>query len=653
MQSIVSLRISTHLWTSHDRRADLLEMLASRRETIEEVAFFTSFTHSVLPYDTLAQRAKQLHAIIPQFRALGLRAGINHLATMGHLDENLDNALDEPWQRITSIEGIEAKGSFCPLDPRFQQFTRDCYRLLAEAEPDFIWIDDDIRMAHHPPAGFSCFCDLCLARFSEETGEKWSRERAMEEIHNEGIRASRQIRRQWVEHNRRIFNEIFTLIRGAVDEVDPKLVLGYMPTNQLYEGMDYPGWHTILSGQAGLPVKWRPGGGFYKDDKPLDALRKIHLMGRTAEAIPTDAVDVQYEHENFPYQKLQKSETMFVAETGAAMAAGCTGVALNLMGISPDPFAEYLPYFDRIADARPFFDRLVGLVERRPCEGIWPAITTETWAARIGQGTADPLWCLTELAEIGLPPAYARGGARIHLLAGDAVRAFSESELVQLLSEAALVDGPALQHLEQLGLAELAGFETAGCRDRDTIERFTTDPINGVHAGWWRDCRPSFWRTDAHILRPLSDQSRPLAELIDFQERSHGSVMGVFENRLGGRVAVLGYYPWTSLQNLSKSTQMRTLCRWLSRDTLPAYVSSFHKVALWCRRDAAGKLVMPLLNASLDTVSGVQLQTLSQEPYHLLRLDGSEVEVPAIGTDGAYRTLQVPVLAPWEIGLIH
>ena len=352
-------------------------------------------------------------------------------------------------------------------------------------------------------------------------------------------------------------------------------------------------------------------------------------------------------------KKLKKSETIFIAETAAALAAGCTGVALNLMGISPDPCDEYLPYFDRIRDAKPFFDRLVSELGRSPCEGLWPAMTPDKiWAAGIGRGNADPLPCLTELAEIGLPPAYSRVGARVHLLAGDAVHAFSRSELEELFAEAVLVDGSALRHLQELGLAELAGFEIAGTRDRDTIERFTNDPLNGVHVGWWRDCRPSFWRTDAFILRPLDPQARLLTELIDFSGTVAGPVMGVFENRLGGRVAVAGYYPWTSLQNLSKSTQMKALCRWLSRDTLPAYVSSFHKIALWCRRDADGNLVIPLINASFDSVTGVRLHVRGNHGWRLLRANGEEQEVQAVGRDGEYAVLELPEIAPWEMKII-
>jgi len=648
--AIVSLRISTHLWMHAERRTELLKLLRQRRDTIEEVCFFTSFTHSVLPYATLKQRAELLKAVIPEFKKIGLRTGINHLCTFGHLDENIENSLNEPWQKMTDVKGTTARGSYCPLDRRFQAFTRQCYQALAESGPDFIWIDDDVRMGHHPPAESSCFCDLCLARFSEETGQTWTRERAARVIHGKEPEFSREVRAQWAAHNRRIFNDVFTLIRNAIDTVNPNLVLGYMPTNQLYETMDYPGWGRILAGARQLPVKWRPGGGFYTDERPLDALRKAHAVGRTAAAIPTGDTDIQQEHENFPYQKLKKSETIFIAETAMAMAAGCTGVALNLMGISPDPFGEYLPYFDRVREVRPFFDRLAAAVGRRPPEGIWPAFTAgKTWAA----GNADTLSCLTELAEIGLPPAYSQGGAKIHLLSGDAVHAFSRAELESTLSTAVLLDGPALQNLQMIGLGDLVGFAIAGSRDRDTIERFTADPLNGSHAGWWRDCRPSFWGGRTFLLRPTSPQSRSLAELVDFQEKNYGPVMGVSENRLGGRVAVLGYYPWTSLQNLSKSTQMKQVIRWLSKDTLPGYIASFHKMAVWIRQTGDSRPVVVLGNISSDSVESATLMLrTTAASVTLTDMRRHETALTATGHDGPYVRFALPRLAAWEFVLL-
>ncbi|HSL03157.1 MAG TPA: hypothetical protein VK901_06420, partial [Nitrospiraceae bacterium] len=63
----------------------------------------------------------------------------------------------------------------------------------------------------------------------------------------------------------------------------------------------------------------------------------------------------------------------------------------------------------------------------------------------------------------------------------------------------------------------------------------------------------------------------------------------IYENKLGGRVCVSGYYPWDHLHSLSKTSQMKAVMRWLSRDRLPAYVASYHKVNLWAREPQRGR----------------------------------------------------------------
>ena len=640
------------------RRGELLGLMRKYQGVIKEAAFFTSFTHPPLPLAEIARRSKMLGEIMPVFRELGLSAGINHLSTIGHLDENLDNSLDEPWQKITDVNGIAAKGSYCPLDGRFRDYVREAYRSVAEARPDFIWIDDDVRLGHHPPAQFSCFCDLCLGRFAEETGREWTRESVAAAFNYTDVKLSRPLRVQWIEHNRRIINGLLTLIRSAVDEIDAQMPLGFMCCDMVYEGLDFAKWSGTLAGSNKVAVKWRPGGGFYTDARPLELLEKAHNMGRISAAIPNTDGDIQYEHENFPYQKLKKSGTIFAVESFAALAAGCTGVALNLMGISSDPFDEYLPYFDRIGGAKPLMDRLVATAGRSGPEGIWPAMTPDGFAdfnagrQWNGPGAVDPMKCVTELAEIGLPPAYSRAGAAIHLLTGAAVLGFDRGELEKLLSESVILDGPALEYLRQAGVEELAGFEVAGTRERDTIERFTGDALNGAFAGWWRDCRPSFWASESFELRPLHAESRVLAELIDFNGRVSGPVMGVHENRLGGRIAVVGYYPWKALQTLAKTNQMKNLCRWLSREQLAAYVSSFHKIALWCRRDSGGRLVVPFINASLDAVSDARMHVRADHPFLLMRLDGGEETVEVVARDNDYQVLNLPALGPWEMCLL-
>ena len=109
-----------------------------------------------------------------------------------------------------------------------------------------------------------------------------------------------------------------------------------------------------------------------------------------------------------------------------------------------------------------------------------------------------------------------------------------------------------------------------------------------------RDCRPAFNPELTYLLEPLPG-AHPLSEVVDFTQTNLGVCSGVFENSLGGRIAVIGYFPWSLIQSLPKSTQLKTLFRWLTRDQFPAYIASYSSAALWLRRDAQGRGEAPWL----------------------------------------------------------
>jgi hypothetical protein len=444
-------------------------------------------------------------------------------------------------------------------------------------------------------------------------------------------------------------------LRGAVDQVDPAIRLGLMTAETAYSVYGFAEWNTALAGARRLPVKWRPGGGFYDDGAPGALLGKMQVVGRQVSLVPAGEVDVQYEHENLPYQVLRKSSTIFKVEILAAVGVGCTGVALNSLGMAGEPLTEFLPWLDGVAAIRPGIAKAVATFGRSPCRGLWAAWNRDHQAA-MGLGDdwlKSPMWggqlgTCNELAEIGLPLAYTLASAAVCLLSGDGVSQFADAELRELFAGAVMMDGPALARLHERGLGALAGFALRGPRERDSIERFTGDPLNLDLAGRQRDCRPSFWQEKTWILDPQPG-ARVTAEVIDFTPTVHGACAGVFENALGGRVAVLGYYPWRMLHTLAKTRQMKALVRWLTRDRLPALVESYAKVALWCRNDAQGRPALLALNASLDAQRDLALLVGGLGPEaRLIGNDGAERRILSQGRDGAYERFVVPQLAPWD-----
>jgi hypothetical protein len=148
----ISLRVSIFDWANPARLRELLDYLQSHPGAIDEVALFTQISGSALPLAQIQEHARLLAEVLPQFKALGLTAGINHLATVGHYDENLDKSLNEPWQHMVDVSGAVSQGCYCGSDPRVQDYVRQVYIGL---KPGQILSGSTTISAWNPTAGLS------------------------------------------------------------------------------------------------------------------------------------------------------------------------------------------------------------------------------------------------------------------------------------------------------------------------------------------------------------------------------------------------------------------------------------------------------------------------------------------------------------------
>jgi sialidase-1 len=648
-KAFISFRIGVPQWLSDSRFHELLGWFEKYKGVTDEITFFTSATHPPLPLEEIRRRARILAGRITEAKALGYRAGINVLSTMGHHNENLPNSLSEPYMRVTDPDGKVCQGSFCPNDPGFQSYVRSLYQAVAQANPDYLWVDDDVRLAGHMPIGLTCFCDRCLALFAEEAGVKFTRAELKAALFDGPIEARLGLRKKWLAHNRTTIDLLLALIERTVHQQRPGLPLGFMTGERFYEGYDFDHWARTLAGSSHAPVYWRPGGGFYEDSSLSGLTGKSHEIGRQVSLLPPDVVTIESEIENFPYQLLKKATHTTALEAASHMAAGCTGAAFNVLSGNDEPLDEFEPMLRTIRETRPFLDLLARYFQRSPPLGVWAAWNKDSWAADHSMlGQAPPLW------EIGLPAAYSPKAAEVTLLFAPNVATLSDDELNSILAKAVYMDAETLTALNRRGFGDLTGMSVDQTLRVDCIEEFKANPLNGPFQGRQRDGRQSFYHLPAYSLKLINPGAQSLARLVDYggQERA-ASCLAVFENRLGGRVAVSGYFAWTFLHSLSKSAQMKSIMRWLARDRLSAYVASFHKANVWVREPRPGQLAVAILNSSLDPASGMDLALLTdQQKARVFDMTGQEQSVRAARSDGPYQHFELPTIAPWAMRLV-
>lgn len=667
----VCFRIGQPIWSDEARFIELLELFDAHRGVTDELTLFTSETHPPLPLDVILRRVPILQARMGAARARGYRSGINVLATLGHHEENLANSLSGEYTPMTDPDGNVCRGSLCPNDPRLQAYIARLYEAVASAGPDYLWIDDDVRLFGHTPVVACCFCGTCVALFSKRCGTSFTRESLRDALGAGTIEERLELRRAFLQHNRDTLSELFKLIENTVHKTAPGLPLGFMTGDRFYEGYDFDTWAEVLAGPSHSPVLWRPGGGAYREDCLDDFPDKAHAMGRQVALLPLDVQCIQSEVESFPYQRLKKSIHATSLEAAAYIAAGCTGAAFNVLSQYNEPLGEFAPLVAGLKEARPFLDLLVRNFGRFAPMGIHGGWVKDTYAASNPDGAwfsgpGAPGHC-NEIWATGLPAAYSAAHAPVTAFTGDMVLALAEDELRAALAKGVYLDGPALTRLNDMGHGELTGFAVEKILDADCIEEMTEHPINdgaiptitlGTHrtfAGRRRNGRQSFWKCPTHILRPTSTGAQSLSRCVDYTYAEVAPYcMGVFENKLGGRVCVAGYYPWEQLQNLSKSSQLKSVMRWLSKDTLPAYVSSFHRVNLWVRETEPGRYAIALLNAYLDPATSLEIRIRTErDTLDFFDKTCARTTVRASDRQDSYARFALPALPSWEVALVR
>lgn len=660
-KACISFRVGVSLWMPERRFHELLALFERHKGVTDEVTFFTSETHPCLPLDVIRERATILAGRMPAMRQLGYRTGINILSTLGHHDENLAHSLSGDFTPMTDLEGEVCRGALCPNDERMQRYIRELYATIAATGPDYIWIDDDVRLAGHMPITAGCFCDHCLELFAGETGATCDRQ-GLKAAFNAGARDQKlSWRKRWIEHNRQTLARLFGLIEKTVHGLNPGLPLGFMTGNRFYEGYDFDRWAAILAGPDHAEVMWRPGGGFYSDESLAGLVDKSHDIGRQVAVLPPSVQSIQSEIENFPYQRLKKAEHTTALEAAAYMASGCTGTAFNVLSMYDEPLEEYEPLVATLHRSRPFLDLLAGAFGRAAPVGVYTGWNKDTF---ITAGVDGPAWIKSgdwtamgnyarELFEIGLPAAYSPENSRVTALTANSPLALTDAEARKILAGGVYCDAKALTLLNEMGYGELTGFHVERSLEMDCIEQFAEHPLNGKWAGRKRDGRQSFrgWAWPCAALVPTDKRAGTLARIIDYAGQEVAPCCsGVFENALGGRICVAGYFPWTFLQSLSKSAQIKATFRWLAGESLPAYVASFHKTNFWVRQPGNDRMALALINPSLDDARNVVLMIRTPaDEVSLFDMNCARTTIRTDGTDGPYRRFTIPVIPAWRM----
>lgn len=604
----------------------LLQFILRYKDCIDELALFTEYSHhGYYPVSYIQDLCLVLKKRIPALKKAGIRSvGINVLDTLGHIDEAWDILEAPPFGRMMGHDGSLSRSCLCPNGTDYRQYIRTKYQMLAETDPDFIWVDDDIRMHHHSVA-YACFCPCCMELFNKANATSYTREELVEALNSSD---GQEVRRAWLEQNNKSVTDLMKWICESVHAVNPDIRLGLMTSGVVWGNYSNPRlfeWMDALGAAMG-----RPGGGFSDDDHPLDFVRKIHECGRQIPLYSDKVSDIQYELENFPYQRLSKSVHMVILECTASFFAGHNGIAFN--AISCDDYPELL---EAIRKQQGMWDTIQCLAGEFIVNGLYPCFDLEHAVKRtVRQGDwfnssyAQKVDQSNELNKIGIPLTMDPRGACAYILIGTMPEAYSEEALKSMLSQGAVMDGQALEILLQRGFGDYCGVKIAKTVDNGVYERIYDHPFNGVAAKGKRDPYITFWGDDSkcYVLEKTDRTTEFISGLETIQGEPAGPCLSLYRNPYGGHVAVCGFMPWKFIGSIEKRYQVNAICEWVSKGQMPVQIEQCTKVIPFIRRAEDGRAAMLMLvNGFLDETGPltVKVKVVNAENVCEIEKDGS------------------------------
>lgn len=650
-----SYRVAYENWYDENRFSELLEMFMRYRDAVDQIAFFTSATHPPLTLEETKKRAEIMADRIRQTKERGFSCGINILGTIGHHCEDLEFNLKGPYTHMTNIDGAEGMGTYCMNDPAFLDgYVRPVYIMLAQAGPEFIWIDDDIRYGHMP-IGNGCFCDRCMRIFSDETGKEHTRESLRKAFEAYDL----PLRKAWLRHQSETISRLFVYIRQTVESVRGDVTLGFMTGERYFEGYDFRKWADALSGGGRKPIMWRPGGGSYTDEAPDELVEKSSQIGRQAAYLPDYTESIQSELENFPYQLLKKSPRSTALEAAMHLSTGCTGTAFNILpSETGEPVTNAENHIREIAETTGFYRIISDTFGRSRPSGIHTGWVPGSQAAVPGDfingyGGMYAAYA-RELFGFGLPEAYHFDAASAYTLTGNGAYALSEQQILKILKTGVYLDAGAVSALNALGYGEYTGFKTGEAIPADARETYLPHPVNEGMENGLRNCRQAFNRGDSIALIP-QEGAEILCSLTDYHGRTLADCsMGLYRNKAGGTVCAAGYYPFTWISDCYKTEQLKRVFRILSKDTIPCMAETYARIRLTVRPLSGGSIAATLLNKNFDLLRNIRISLLCRsDTVTVTDMRCNETTVKAESNTGRFRSFVIPEIKPWEMCLIR
>jgi len=445
--------------------------------------------------------------------------------------------------RMVRIDGSETPFSSCPLDSAFRKrFAGDVALFAKIAKPEFIIVEDDFSI--FASAGLQgCFCKHHLDEFAKRQGRYYSREELIQ-IFSKDITESVEILKKWRELTRDSLVYFSEAVREAVDKDSPEIPMGYMQSGVAdYEGDCTEAVCKALAGPNHTPFS-RFYGTFYGGINVQEIPHVLYHPLYSKQHINGDFL-FYHESDTFPHTRFYAAGSQMRAVMSTAYSFGYDGSTFQTQQLLDEPNEE-TAYGKMFTEERAQFNAIHKIAQQCDVKGVqlpydpfWNTVD-KTKSSNI------PLWTKC-LGLFGIP--YTTIEADVAFWDERQAKYMDDTTIKKYLSKGLFLDGDAAKCLCGRGYGEYLGVEI-GDNVADGTVRFDLGAREVICEPFTRKGKGENMPS-AHMYSPggngkllrmtvIDEHCEIVTEAYTFQKQFISVAMTRFENKLGGRIVVMG-----------------------------------------------------------------------------------------------------------------
>lgn len=544
-------------------------------------------------------------------------------------------------QHIVGANGKTSKVGICPLDPTFaDDFVRRLAIVAKIAHPFMIQFEDDFELSNHVDSGSdACYCPLHLKAFEQETGKKMTRQEICA-MFKHRTPENLALRQAFTKVCRESLVNLATKMRTALNEVSPETrMCECEPGPTDIDGYLSNSVCPALAGDNTRPIIRLFGTLYCSSRDPLSLMACTGHLLYSAEHLPAHFEKI-HESDTFPHNRFFMSASNLRALLYSVMSMGLTNSLIYA-----------IPYLDKPLDDTGYLQmykdnakRLEALIQaRQNCSltGLYFPYTPE-YASMTRTFQMMPEQ--TFAARLGF--SYTTLPQKTAVLAGQIAEFLSDQELLDILSKGVLIDADAADILQKRGFGKYLGVKINPARQMRVYRQRILPRFASAEAG------NDVYFFYAHVLlgdgkwraarKMVLEGAESVVDYIDHNDKTISPSITVFNNSLGGRVAVIASFlpnnQSSAILQLRMQLFFHKLFTYLNGEEFDASITD--RPDIWClanRSADSRRLLVTLTNLSDDKQDGLCLHVApcwNGKKVSELNADGQFVPLPVKAKNG-------------------